>query len=940
MGNFFLQLFGIGNKIIKIDKLSIGPIEINDSNDKDFINQKADSDIQYILDNFNGEDVDRIKYLKFVSEKKEAEFKNIINTLIKDKIDLFNKVEKKEDIEALRNELQEEIRKKLQTFLSNNDNIDKGIIENLKMQKPSNIYYSMLDSNDKSKVLNIIKGDKDKPCAKERFKIFISASTEDEHGNKTREYELAKRIKDFFKLFNIGVFWWEDNELERDFNSISTKISVGLGFSSIFLSLAFDKSLDTLNDNKKIPDDYFSYEVKTFNALLKEEKYSNYYYKNILTNEEIVKYAPKNSDRVLYFFSNKERAHDKCKCLDNNKCIFIDNETKDNDILKSILERICLDQFKDKISKSDIETFIKDETQLIFNNEEKYFTSGDCKYNNYHFEYTIMNSKTGEIEKNKFRFINADNKVFLIANEWCESKIIANINGTNANDTEDLKYDHIVVKKCDGCINPKSIENWETNSNDINILDYYYDNNKNDSNKATMFKNFGRFDLDIDSSKHSNSGFLELYKGTKLVDTYIFIINYYEKKIIKYKVKKSFRKVRFTFSESLPVDLRVNVKFSKNLPPIKKDYNKYKTIIGKGKSTLTIKKEARHNYYRLSPDDAYKNFITLMEESSEKSKNHFFDQIANIGSEKKPNLCHIKDKALVNVAIVGQTSVGKSFFISKLLNVKSMGELKAIPQLSYINDFLSNYGFSVEVDNKSDNYNKLTTGKDNKGNSLGSNHKTYLDYKSEPFESVPKATEGYHILPPCSIVVKKNTDKDETIKKIVFNDTPGELIKNKTNYENVIAKNDVIILLVNNNRDVLKASKEFVDYAFKDGSLKRKMILVVYSQFDNFENNYDINSYIMHKFNNYKKTFYKSEYYYYINMFSKEVENLLRIQDASNIVETVNRNPYYKYFCVSSIGSKDTIFEIDGEKYYKYINEKRGFENIIIWLFYQLGIVK
>ena len=118
--------------------------------------------------------------------------------------------------------------------------------------------------------------------AKNRFFYFISAITNKINTNeKTLEYKVAKVLKE--KLGNQNVFWWED-PLENDGNQndswfVSTKIAMGLGFSTLFIGLAFDsteKQLDGKYEYKcllrgdrayKTPE-YFLYEVATFRNLM------------------------------------------------------------------------------------------------------------------------------------------------------------------------------------------------------------------------------------------------------------------------------------------------------------------------------------------------------------------------------------------------------------------------------------------------------------------------------------------------------------------------------------------------------------------------------------------------------------------------------------------------------------------------------------------------
>lgn len=158
--------------------------------------------------------------------------------------------------------------------------------------------------------------------AKNRFFYFISAITKKQGTDQnTLEYKVAKVLKD--KLGSENVFWWEDQIDEATLNNwfVSTKIAMGLGFSSVFIGLAFDtteKSKDgycfkCLMQGEKAykKPAYFYYEAVTYISFLRNKAHSQKFLRGIVDKGDVQAFVPPNRQMRIYAYGEPDRgAHD------------------------------------------------------------------------------------------------------------------------------------------------------------------------------------------------------------------------------------------------------------------------------------------------------------------------------------------------------------------------------------------------------------------------------------------------------------------------------------------------------------------------------------------------------------------------------------------------------------------------------------------------------
>lgn len=151
------------------------------------------------------------------------------------------------------------------------------------------------------------------PSNTQKYKLFISARTNDSNGNKSLEYYVAKDLYKFFTANKIRTFWWEEN---HDFSVINAKIAMGLAFSESLIAMSFSNDISCLRKDEKL--NYFSYELKTFNDLLKK----NTFFEGFESAKKIIK-----EKRKMIFFCNKEYK------IDNYSDYFIDGVSEKDDDL-------------------------------------------------------------------------------------------------------------------------------------------------------------------------------------------------------------------------------------------------------------------------------------------------------------------------------------------------------------------------------------------------------------------------------------------------------------------------------------------------------------------------------------------------------------------------------------------------------------------------------
>lgn len=156
--------------------------------------------------------------------------------------------------------------------------------------------------------------------AKDRCYYFISAITykhkdKNPTGERTLDYLVAQKLVE--KLGKNNVFWWDNNPKlwkEKPEWPISTEIATGLGFSTVFIGLAFDsiKKEDNTGDRYiyscLFDDDraykkpaYFKHEFETFAALEKSKINSKRFVKGIVPKGQFKSLVPQ--ERYLRFYT-------------------------------------------------------------------------------------------------------------------------------------------------------------------------------------------------------------------------------------------------------------------------------------------------------------------------------------------------------------------------------------------------------------------------------------------------------------------------------------------------------------------------------------------------------------------------------------------------------------------------------------------------------------
>ncbi|MCM1556110.1 MAG: hypothetical protein NC087_01105 [Anaeroplasma bactoclasticum] len=411
------------------------------------------------------------------------------------------------------------------------------------------------------------------PKAQNKYFVFLSAITKKKNNNKenTIEYKVALQLKEYFEKKDIGVFWWEDPSIKSHNWNISTKIAMGLGFSTVFVGLAFDSIskdkekgnyiYNCLFDDKnayKTPN-FFKYEVSKF-SLLFNKKESKKFFKGIInTKSDFSKFVPK--QRFMRFFTF-ESPKDFTPYPDFNgkedRWISIDEplgsfseEEKIQAIFNKIvqnLENLPFQNFKnnkydDLYKPFDItkmndqpytDDFLKDQTSPSLNENYQMIPS------DYFFEYLIID-KNGKNAKNHFLIFpekeytktgNISWNIKLIVKDWNYKEIFNK--SSLLSDYEKIG----ITKSFDSEFDGETYPTWTRKA---------YDDSKSCA-----------YDLCTDvftNNEGKMQGKILLMKRDGEKIEFYYSINFIPKQIIRYRTKN--RRIKLLDKTNLPLKIKI-----------------------------------------------------------------------------------------------------------------------------------------------------------------------------------------------------------------------------------------------------------------------------------------------------------------------------------------------------------------------------------------------
>lgn len=278
---------------------------------------------------------------------------------------------------------------------------------------------------------------------KKKLCVFLSAITSI-NGKNTIEYQAARYINCALKKCGIGVFWWEDEELNDKKWFVSSKIATGLALSSIFVSLAYDSvtvqkggKVDfTCFDEKSSP--CFKYENDTFKSFVTNATTSDEFFKGFHTGKNK---CPQT--RILKVFSYGEpNGHAGNNSFFNNinQCVIatpiqsVNDEEKIKLIFKSVISEIfeilkkdksgqirplCPNVYKrylQKQSKEDLDKYIDTLWEQAYREATKNIKSkrySGANYSNLEGKYSNLYNSFGAAN-----YKNVDYCDDFLGNEW------------------------------------------------------------------------------------------------------------------------------------------------------------------------------------------------------------------------------------------------------------------------------------------------------------------------------------------------------------------------------------------------------------------------------------------------------------------------------------------------------------------------------------------
>lgn len=342
-------------------------------------------------------------------------------------------------------------------------------------------------------------------------------------------------------------------------------------------------------------------------------------------------------------------------------------------------------------------------------------------------------------------------------------------------------------------------------------------------------------------------------------------------------------------------------------------------------------------------------------------------------------------KPSMNVAVIGETNAGKSVILSTLLGARSYLQEQSVREgadrtegqagaTSYLlRAIVSRYSDSSE----SVRLHKLTqvrVGKEEKKFTdlskcdisaldidkitlTNETHKLIRErYMVEVGRALPRHTEGTDIkfcgLHPFVFDLG-------TLGYTFFYDIPGEAFRStKKEIDNLrgVKNADCLILIINGYakdhiNDSIRAVEDGLEAAVKimgEEKLYNTPVAVVLAKFDMLRDSFDDNCHILREnilqlidgeFKKKKAVYSNSALERHIDCSSYEIEHYLASQGEKAFVNNMKKFAYLKYFAVSALGSDD-CYSHDAQKILKFHERPLRLELPIIWLMYQMGLIK
>ncbi len=348
------------------------------------------------------------------------------------------------------------------------------------------------------------------------------------------------------------------------------------------------------------------------------------------------------------------------------------------------------------------------------------------------------------------------------------------------------------------------------------------------------------------------------------------------------------------------------------------------------------------------------------------------------------------EKPAMNVALIGATNSGKSVILSTLLGARSYQQEQMVRSgasiedaqasaTSYLlNSIVSRYdtrrsGTGVTLfdlmqvkmpgEKKNDDFVALKDGNpvseidiDNTSGSARTQQLIRERYMVEVGRPLSRHTEGTDIkfcgLHPFAF-------RMGNLGYSFFYDIPGEVFRStrkETNLLRGVRNADCLILIINGYAkdhlsDSIREVEDGLEAAAKimgKEKLYNTPVAVVLAKFDMLQDAFDDNCHILRENilhlidqdRGVKKGVFKgSAVEKHIAYSSYEIEHYLASQGETNFVTNMKKFSYLKYFAASALGSDDCYVH-DATKILKYHERPLRLELPVIWLMYQMGLIK
>lgn len=777
------------------------------------------------------------------------------------------------------------------------------------------------------------------PKDAKKYDLFISARTLDSYNRNSLEYFIAKDIYTFFNDNGVSAFWWEYN---HDYTFINTKIAMALALSKNMVGLSFSNDIECLKTDKEI-DNYFTYELKTFLDLCKNDDF----FKDLKIEKDY-----KISNRKIMFFYNKDFKVKKYGdyYIDNifNKNINCDNilydgkiinKTKYNELLFNVLKEMIEVCFKnDKKLLKALDAYNDNKDDYIF--PEEYLKVYNCPSytpNNYYFKYAVIDDN--QMPCSDFcSFYIDDNNLICIINKWNINKIYEENKQyeflSSKDDSIEIANDEKIIIDYNVEFDVINHQHDEKYKKELNV--YYGDLEDNEKRENRKDYSLGCILIQETISKYNS---INVYGQIKHGDnTYKFSVVLFKKYIIKYKYICNGKKVNIIFDKKTPKDLFVDFYRVKD-----GNFFDKPVLIRSGKKSFSIElnQELGKSILRLKcankMDDSFILFLFepidyINKNDLNVKKNNLcfnsYDKYDYLGRTWN-NLPKNKDKKSFNVTVIGFPTNGKSVFLSRLYDIKDKN-----------NEY------------KSENNDIKIKG---------------LNIKCDPNGIIMNGVSvtNMYLVDLYKNLASRTTNKDDSTINMIFSlnnvefkihDTPGGMFKayGKDNQSAVslspkakelVPKTDIFIIFVNTLVNAKEQNNDLTDFLNSNGDFVKNcnpnesLFLFIFSRMDEIIDNFDVNSNL---------NFLTSKIDNYDDIESRITASSLEIEEFFEKKESIfSQFNFKKFFYLSSVGNSNFIEKFyvkdkDNEKYnvsfYKYVAKPRGLYNILYWLAFQCGL--